>query len=318
MLFIRSITFFIVLLIGVKSNTNEHRKFYLKKYDDEKTYEFCRAARYKHLFYGDTLFDKDSKYYNFIDPQKIIDPITCEEDEVSYYHVDWFREGVTSKHTKATTRQRGLALAAAVTAGVISGKTINCLSEISGLNVWNTESKGPLHDTLKKLSLSRFESTEYFGPNYQSGQMVDSVQHQDLQSTSFLKESFDLILSTEVFEHIPHPYKAHMEVHRVLKTGGAHVFTVPFVKDYESDIILSVLEKNGTITHTKGIPGKFDPPIYHGDPIRPEGVLAFTYFGYDMIRILCAMGFDVDVQFIQNEKFGVVGQGEMFFIAWKR
>ena len=45
---------------------------------------------------------------------------------------------------------------------------------------------------------------------------------------SYDDASIDLILSSDVFEHVPDPYRAHAEVHRVLRPGGHHVFTVPF------------------------------------------------------------------------------------------
>ena len=49
------------------------------------------------------------------------------------------------------------------------------------------------------------------------------VRHEDLRSLSFPNNSFDLVLSAEVFEHIPEPYKALNEVFRVLKPGGSYV-----------------------------------------------------------------------------------------------
>ena len=40
--------------------------------------------------------------------------------------------------------------------------------------------------------------------------------------------SFDVILCTEVFEHIPHPEKALMEFQRIMKKGGLLILSAPF------------------------------------------------------------------------------------------
>jgi ubiquinone/menaquinone biosynthesis C-methylase UbiE len=40
--------------------------------------------------------------------------------------------------------------------------------------------------------------------------------------------SFDAILCTEVFEHLPEPVQALKEFHRLLKQGGALIMTAPF------------------------------------------------------------------------------------------
>ena len=43
---------------------------------------------------------------------------------------------------------------------------------------------------------------------------------------TFQNESFDLFITQDVFEHVMEPNKAFKEIERVLKPGGAHVFTV--------------------------------------------------------------------------------------------
>ena len=43
---------------------------------------------------------------------------------------------------------------------------------------------------------------------------------------TFENESFDLFITQDVFEHVMTPNKAFKEIERVLKPGGAHVFTV--------------------------------------------------------------------------------------------
>jgi SAM-dependent methyltransferase len=52
-------------------------------------------------------------------------------------------------------------------------------------------------------------------------------QCEDIQSLSFVDNSFDTIISCETIEHIPHPGKGLSELHRVLKHGGKLILTCP-------------------------------------------------------------------------------------------
>ena len=91
--------------------------------------------------------------------------------------------------------------------------------------------------------------------------------------------------STEVFEHIPFSIQGSSRSLSHPSIWWAHVFTVPFVKDSENDIHMSSLdEETGEISHGPGAPPHFKAPMFHGDYIRPEGVLVFNLFGQEMIR----------------------------------
>lgn len=48
-------------------------------------------------------------------------------------------------------------------------------------------------------------------------------------------ESFDAVLCTEVLEHVPRPWAALAELHRVLRPGGALWLTVPFVGELHEE-----------------------------------------------------------------------------------
>lgn len=45
----------------------------------------------------------------------------------------------------------------------------------------------------------------------------------------FRDETFDLVIATEVFAYFEHPRQASTEIHRVLKTGGSLVASVPAI-----------------------------------------------------------------------------------------
>ncbi|MDO9406423.1 MAG: methyltransferase domain-containing protein [Polaromonas sp.] len=50
----------------------------------------------------------------------------------------------------------------------------------------------------------------------------------DITSIPVPDESFDVVLCTEVFEHLPDPARAIKEFSRVLKSGGELIITAPF------------------------------------------------------------------------------------------
>lgn len=176
--------------------------------------------------------------------------------------------------------------------------------------VYNTESRGPVHDNLH--TLPGYRCSEYFGPQHKSGDVVNGVVHQDLMDLRMDSGSVDLVISSDVFEHIPDPYKAHRELHRVLKPGGRHVFTVPFHGEGFEDEVRATIGPDGAVVHHA-------PPIYHADPVRPsEGVLVFNIFGLEMLVKLHKLGFHTNLYQLSAPWLGILGTNAIVFEAIKR
>ncbi len=57
----------------------------------------------------------------------------------------------------------------------------------------------------------------------------------EITATGFPNESFDTIICTQVFEHIPVPWQAVKEIGRLLKSGGIVILTAPFLCPYHAD-----------------------------------------------------------------------------------
>ena len=64
------------------------------------------------------------------------------------------------------------------------------------------------------------------GP-FRPGAIHEGPRCEDLQALTFADESFDLVVTSEVFDNLRNPALGFAEVLRVLRPGGRHVFTVP-------------------------------------------------------------------------------------------
>ncbi|HUZ09423.1 MAG TPA: methyltransferase domain-containing protein [Acidimicrobiales bacterium] len=213
----------------------------------------------------------------------------------------------------AWTRIRQLAAVLIPAARTITGTSVRSVVEmvpLPDLRIYNTEAHGSLHDAL--AAAPEYVCSEFFGPELRSGDRHQSgVIHQDLQELSFPDESFDVVISTDVLEHVPDPYRAHREILRVLRPGGHHVFTVPYVDGAALDQVRARLGPGSSIEHML-------EPVYHDDPVRPgEGALVFTIFGLEMIPNLARIGFETTVYRLYDPARGLVGPGGLVFDAVK-
>ena len=234
-------------------------------------------------------------------------------------HPTSFNEDTAADRRRGFSSSRYRQLAIAVLAESLRGH-FDSLAEFAAakaskeMQVWNTEHEGAISEALRDMR--GFVASEYFGQSHTPGTFVKKngkrVRHEDLKSTSFKNDTFDLILSSEVFEHVPNPYEAFKEVLRILKPGGKHIFTVPFFERNGKDTIFATLEEDGVFRWTG------DEKPMHGDSVRPEGIPVFTIFGQELARKLCGLGFHVEVKVVENiPEAGILGEGSIYFVATK-
>ncbi|MGD1809759.1 class I SAM-dependent methyltransferase [Dapis sp. BLCC M126] len=179
------------------------------------------------------------------------------------------------------------------------------------VSIYLTEQVTPLYQYIKQ----RFPLTtgsEYLGNDIAPGSLnAQGIRNESLTNLSFDNYQFDFLLSFDVFEHIPHYQKAFSECFRVLKTGGKMIFSVPFCKWSETNIIRAKVGDDGKIIHLK-------EPVYHGDPLNKDGILCFQDFGWEMLNELREVGFQEVTAIIYGSRFyGYLGGGHIAFIARK-
>lgn len=236
----------------------------------------------------------------------------CGRVSVATGFTENLRETGLCRRCGSSNRQRQLARVACTVASALAGVRVRSLARFAAgtdLAVFNTEASGAVHEQL--ASMRRYEASEYLGAEHEPGDVVDGRQHQDLRRLSFEDESFDLVLSSDVLEHVPDPYAAHREIRRVLRPGGHHVFTVPFHLTVYEDEERAKLGADGE-------PELLAEPIYHDDPLRPDdGVLVYTLFSLEMLVRLSELGFRTTMYRLSERRHGIVGCNALVFDAAK-
>ena len=153
---------------------------------------------------------------------------------------------------------------------------------VHGLAVYEPGIIGPFRHLFQSLP---GYCNSYFWPQIAPGEEHEGVRCEDLRDLTFPDDSFDLVISSDVLEHVRGTIPAFAETFRVLRPGGRHIFTVPLLWPLP-----------GTTSSRVDISGPEDkflvPPVYHGSPVDPQGSLVYTDFGMDLPENLRELGFD--------------------------
>jgi SAM-dependent methyltransferase len=185
------------------------------------------------------------------------------------------------------------------------------LSAKQGQQVYFMEQVTPIYKWASAtFSQQLVTGSEYLGHQYEGGTTVQGIRHEDIENLSFFDAHLDLIVSNDVFEHVPNPAKAFAECARVLKPGGVMLATIPFHRANDYSAVRARLD-NGQVEHILS-------PAYHGNPVSADGSLVFTDFGWDLLYVINESGFtDVVVDTYASLDHGHLGNGQLVFRAWK-
>ena len=178
----------------------------------------------------------------------------------------------------------------------------------SNSRIYVTEMVTPMFDFIK----DRYPSVtgSEFLPDVSLGSISNGIRCEDLQALTFDDDSFDLILSFDVLEHVPEYKKAIREMARTIRPGGHLIMTAPAYLDGQDSHRRAVIHEDGTLEHLL-------PPEYHGNPLGPPS-LCFTSFGFNLVEDLRHYGFrDSYAQLYFNLEMGYWGKPQVIYIATK-
>jgi hypothetical protein len=130
------------------------------------------------------------------------------------------------------------------------------------------------------------------------------IPHVDICDSKLPDRGFDLILSQEVFEHVPDLDKAFIDMARILQFGGKIIASVPFLQNRQESLRKARLTEGGEIEH-------LTDPEYHGNPVDPQGgSLVFELPAWDILDRLKAAGFSsATMRLIGSVRKGIVSNG---------
>ena len=118
----------------------------------------------------------------------------------------------------------------------------------------------------------------HFFPDTTPGEInrVHKARCENLEALTFADATFDLFITQDVMEHVLDPKAAFREIARVLRPGGAHVFTVPLVRKNEPSRARAKRGADGAVELLM-------EAQYHGNPVDSKGSLVTMDWGYDIV-----------------------------------
>lgn len=195
------------------------------------------------------------------------------------------REGFQCPNCRASLRYRAQAEALLELFGGEGQKSLKDLAtdtKLKELAVYEPGVAGPFRRHFKRWP--NYVNSFYWS-DVALGEYSDGVQCQNLEQLTFEDDSFDLIISSDIMEHVRRPMTAFTEIHRVLKPGASHIFSIP--------IKMPVPKKSRMRVDTSGEEDiHIEPAHYHGDG-RGGKSLVYIDYGLDLVDQLTDSGYDV-------------------------
>ncbi|MBG84576.1 MAG: hypothetical protein CMJ40_08525 [Phycisphaerae bacterium] len=206
---------------------------------------------------------------------------------------DWYRDNLLCRRCKSIPRERALM------------KTIDDLYPDWRESSLHESSPGRRGASARLARQCADYTPSQYDPAIQLGEWDPTRRwrNENLEKQTFADESFDLVISQDVMEHVFDIDSAFREIARTLKPGGAHIFTTPLVNgDSSGTRPAARLLEDGSVEY-------LEPPEYHGNPIDDEGSLVTWKYGYDIVDIIKeATGLETSIVQLDDMELGIKGE----------
>jgi len=145
--------------------------------------------------------------------------------------------------------------------------SIYILEQISPFFVWMSN------------NYQNVSGSEYLGNRVSFGKTTfDGIRNEDVTRLTFEDNTFDFILSFDVFEHVPDYLKAIRECLRCLKPGGQLLLSVPFDSKSQNNIARAKIDSQGELKFL------FPPPRVPWRSFKSARQPLFSSFRLGIVR----------------------------------
>ena len=244
-----------------------------------------------------------------------------------YQDAALYRESLYCARCLTTSRYRSIARGVLRAIGELAGIRAASLRALAAsrshtaLRVYDTQAAFyvdtcayPIPDLLNACEWIEAEAS-LFRPDRPLGSRLHRrVTNQNLEALTFADASFDIVMTSDVMEHVRLDVRAHREIRRILRPGGVYLFTVPHVRDRRAtDHRVAVVDPAD--------PGKdidMKEREYHGDANAVEGrALSYRAYGTDLDELLEGLGFVVEYDKADVAEAGILNT-ELFYCRLRR
>ena len=204
--------------------------------------------------------------------------------------IDLLRENVFCGNCNSSARYRAL--------GIVVAQACRILEEHAQqkLVVLDTDPTSKLQPLFAGNSSYRRSG---YSPDVPGGSEMESgILCVDLQQMPFADASLDLLISSDVLEHVQNDALSFQEAHRVLRPGGRYIFTVPFAAERWATQVRALSAPDGGVVHRHSVQ-------WHGD--RQGPILAKRIYGRDLIQQVESYGFRMSHRHVVDIAAGILG-----------
>jgi SAM-dependent methyltransferase len=216
----------------------------------------------------------------------------CQKNTIFSAQNAWFRDYLFCQTCDGGSIPRERALMLAVR---------SLLPNYSNLRIHESSPAPRGVSTVLAKEAAGYIPTQFF-PEIPLGSLYQGIRCENIEIQTFPSNSFDLVVTQDVMEHVFNPKAAYEEIYRTLKPGGYYIHTTPIYKELLKTIQKASITLDGVVSH-------LSEPEYHGNPISGDGSLVTFHYGYDIAELICGWtSFDVEIRRFSDRTHGIVAE----------
>ena len=242
------------------------------------------------------------------------------ETAFQYSENESYRESLFCLYCKTISRYRSIARGLLRAVKDLTSIEASSISKLPSTNetclriydaqraFYGLRSTYPIPDLIAKCKWVTVETSNYNSEKPLGTKLGQHQSNQNLEKLTYPDSSFDIVITSDVMEHVRVDDDAHREIRRILKPGGVYIFTVPSNRDYETQTRVRLVDPLDASKDEFLVEKEF-----HEDSNVAGGkALTYRIYGKDLDQKLNDLGFSVEYEYQNIPDLGIL-ETELFY-----